>query len=46
MIATYLAYSLANLFKPENTSQFQLTKDQNPIRRKDLLLNTSLPVLL
>ena len=29
MIAPYLASSLVNLFKPENTIQFKLVKDQN-----------------
>ena len=29
MIATYLASSLVNLFKPENKSQFRLRKDPN-----------------
>ena len=28
MIASYLAYSLINLFRPENTSQFKLSKIQ------------------
>ena len=35
MIARYLASSLVNLFKPENKSQFRLTKDYNSIRTND-----------
>ena len=29
MITTYLAFSLVNLFKPENKSQFRIKKDLN-----------------
>ena len=46
MIAPYLASSLVNLFKPENKSQFRLTKDLNSIGMIDFLINTSIPVTL
>ena len=46
MIAPYLASRLVHLFKPENTSQFELTKDQNSIEMNNFLINTSIPVTL
>ena len=46
MIAPYLASSLVNLFKPENTSQFILTKDNETIRMNDFLINSGLPISL
>ena len=46
MIASYLAYSLVNLFEPENTSQFKLIKDPNSIRMNDFLITTRVPVTL
>ena len=36
MIAPYLAISLVNLSKPENTSQFILIKDPNSIKMNEL----------
>ena len=35
MITPFSATSLVHLFKPENTSQFKLIKDQNSIRLND-----------
>ena len=46
MMAPCLTSSLVNIFKPENTSQFNLMKDPNSISMNDFLLNTSLPVTL
>ena len=46
IIAPYLAFSLVNLFKPENKSQFKLIKDQNSIRMNDFLTNGGIPVSL
>ena len=46
MIAPFLASSLANLFEPENRSQFKLIKDQNSIRMNEILMNKSIPVTL
>ena len=46
MIAPTLASSLVNLFRPENNSQLKLIRDQNSIRMKDFLINTSIPVTL
>ena len=46
MIAPYLASSLNNLFKPENTSQFKLLTDQNSIGIIDFSINTSIPVTI
>ena len=45
MIATDLASSLGNLFKPENTIQIKLIKDQNSISVNDFLKITSIPVI-
>ena len=42
----YLAFSLVNLFKPENTSQFKLKKYSNSIKMDDILINTKIPVTL
>ena len=46
MIAPYLSSSLFNLFKPENKSQFRLTKDHNSIRMNDFKINGGIPVNL
>ena len=46
MIAPYLASSLVNLFKPENKSEFRLTKDLNSTRMNDVLIYTNVPVTL
>ena len=46
MIAPYLASSLFNLFKPENKSQFELTKDHISIRMNDFLTNGGIPNIL
>ena len=35
LIAPYLASSLANLFKPENKSQFKIIKDPNSTKMND-----------
>ena len=39
MIAPYLAFSLVNLFEPENTSKLKLLKDPNSIRMNHFLIN-------
>ena len=44
LIAPYLAFSLVNLFKTENASQFKLIKDLISIRMNDYLKNTSIPI--
>ena len=46
MIAPYLVFSLVNLFKPENNSQFILIKDHNLIGMKDFLMNGGIPFTL
>ena len=46
MIAQYLASSLFIRFKPENKSQFKLTKDQNSIRMNDFVIHGKIPVTL
>ena len=46
MIAPFLASSLANLFKPENKSQFRLIKDLNSTKMDDFLKNGGIPVVL
>ena len=46
MIAPYLAFSLVNLFKPENKSQFKLKKDLNSTKINDFLINGGIPVTL
>ena len=46
MIAPYLAFSLVNLFKPENKSQFRLRKDPNSIKINDFLIHRGIPVTL
>ena len=46
MIAPYLASLLFNLYKLENTSQFNLIKDQGSYRMNNFLMNTSIPVTL
>ena len=44
MIAPYLAYSLVNLFKTENKSQFKKIKHLNSTEMNDCLINTSVQV--
>ena len=46
MISPYLAYSLVNLFKPENESQFRLKKDLSSTKMNDFLINGGIPVTL
>ena len=46
MIAPYSASSLIILFKPENKSQFELTKDHISIRMNDFLKIGGIPVIL
>ena len=46
MIAPYLASSLVNLFKPENKSQFRLTKDPNLTKMNDFLIHGNIPITL
>ena len=46
LIAPYLVPSLANLFKPENKSQFRLRKDHNSTKMNDFLIHGSIPVTL
>ena len=46
MIAPFLALSLVTLSKPENESQFRLTKDPNSTKMNDFSINTSVPVTL
>ena len=46
MIVPYLASSLVILFKPENTSQFELSKDPNSFRMNDSLINKGILVTL
>ncbi len=46
MIAPYLAFSLVNLFKPENESQYKLTKDRICVRMNDFLINGGIPIAL
>ena len=46
MIAPYLASSLANLFKPENKSQFILIKGQISIRMNEFSINGGIPFSL
>ena len=46
LIASYLASSLVNLFKPENKSQFRLRKDHNSTKMNDFLIHGGIPVTL
>ena len=46
MIATFLASSSVNLFKPENKSQFRFKKDPNSTKMNDFLINKGIPVTL
>ena len=46
MIAPYLASSLDNLLKPENTSQFTLQTAPNSIKMNDFSINGGIPVNL
>ena len=46
MIALYLASSLVVLFKTGKKSQSKLTKDHNPIRLNDFLINGGIPFSL
>ena len=46
MIALYLPSSLVVLLKPEKESQCKLTKDLNPIRLNDFLINGCIPFTL
>ena len=46
MIAPYLAFSLVNVFKPENKSQFRLRKDVNSTKMNDFLIHGNIPVSL
>ena len=46
LISPYLASSLVNLFKPENTSQFRLKKDLDSTKMIDFLINEGIPVTL
>ena len=46
MIAPYLASSLVNLFKPENKSQFKLTKDLSSTKMNDFLIHGNTPITL
>ena len=46
MIVPYLASSLVNLFKPENTGSFKLLKNPNSFRMKDFLINRGILVSL
>ena len=46
MKAPYLASSLVHLFKPENKSQFKLTRDLISTKMNDFNINQSIPVTL
>ena len=46
LIAPYLAFSLVNLFKPDNKSQFRLGKDPNSTKMNDFLIDGNIPVSL
>ena len=46
MIAPFLGFSLVNLHKPENESQFRLTKGFNSTEKIDFLIRISVPVTL
>ena len=46
MISPYLAFSLVNLLKPENKSQFRLKKDLTSTKMNDFLINGGIPVTL
>ena len=46
LIAPYLTSSLVNVFKPENKSQFRLTKDPNSTKLNDFLKHRGIPVTL
>ena len=46
MIPPYLASSLVNVFKPENTSQFRFKKDLNSTRIINFWINGGIPVTL
>ena len=45
-IAPYLAFSLVNLLKSENKSQFRLRKDLNSTKMNDFLIHGNIPVSL
>ena len=46
LISPYLAFSLVNLFTPENKSQFRMKKDLNSTKMNDFLINKGIPVTL
>ena len=46
LIAPYLAFSLVNLFKPENKSEFRLRKDRNSTKMNNFLIHGNIPVTL
>ena len=46
LITPYLAFSLINLFKPENKSQIRLKKDLNSTKMNDFLMIGGIPVTL
>ena len=46
IIASYLLSPLAEIFNPENTTQFKLVKDSNSNRVNDLLINKKIPIIL
>ena len=46
LIAPTLAFSLVNLFKPENKSQFRLKKGFNSTKMNDFMINGGIPVTL
>ena len=46
MIVPYLAFSLVNLFKTENKSQFRLKKGPKSTKMNDFSINEGIPVTL
>ena len=46
LIATYLAFSLVNFFKPKNKRQFGFKKDLNSTKMNDFLINGGIPLTL
>ena len=46
LMAPYLTFSLVNLFKPENKSQFRLRKDHNSTKMNEFLIHGNIPVTL
>ena len=46
MVAPFSTSSVVNLFKPENTCQYNLIKDPNSIRMKHFSINKGIPVTL